>query len=342
MERTKLHFRHSLLLLFDLKKSAAEAHQTLVKAYGDQAPSYPNCRVWFQRFKSGDFDVNDKERPGQPKRFENDELQSLLDQNSAQTEKELAEALGVGQATVSRRLHAMGKILKAGKWLPHELTECAIANRYNIAVCLLARQRRKSFLWRIVTGDEKWIFFDNPKRPHSWVDPGQPATSTPKRNIHGHKTLLCIWWDQEGVVYYELLQPNETITGERYKQQLNDLNAALMAKRPAIASNRRKVILLHDNAKPHVAKCVRDTLLELEWEVLPHPAYSPDLAPSDYYLFRSMQHALEGTHFRNYEDVRKWVDRWIASKPTSWYRHGIGMLPEKWGNAIDSEGKYFD
>ena len=81
-----------------------------------------------------------------------------------------------------------------------------------------------------------------------------------------------------------------------HQQQLECLNDNLMQKRPSIASNRRKVILLHDNARPHVAIAVKQILIDLEWEVLPHPAYSPDLAPSDYHLFRSMQHALEDTH----------------------------------------------
>lgn len=78
-----------------------------------------------------------------------------------------------------------------------------------------------------------------------------------------------------------------------------------MQKRPAIVSNRRKVILLQDNARPHVAKSVKETLLGFGWEVLPHPAYSPDLTPSDYHLFRSMQHALGDTHFSNYAEVQK-------------------------------------
>lgn len=342
MERSKLHFRHSLLLLFDLKKSAAEAHKTLLEAYGDAAPSYPNCRFWFQRFKSGNFDVNDKERPGGPKKFKDNELQDLLDGNPAQTLKELSDSLAVDESTVSRRLHAMGKIQKEGKWLPHELTENAISSRFNIAVSLLARQKKKSFLWRIVTGDEKWIYYDNPKRKKSWVSPGEPSTSTPKRNIHGHKLLLCIWWDQLGVVYYELLKPNETVTADVYQRQLNKLNDVMLQKRPAIASNRRKVILLHDNARPHVARVVKDTLLQLEWEVLPHPAYSPDIAPSDYHLFRSMQHGLAGTRFRNAEEVRKWIDDWIAAKPTSFFQHGIAMLPKRWERVVENNGKYFD
>jgi len=76
---------------------------------------------------------------------------------------------------------------------------------------LFARRKRKGFLHRIVTGDEKWIHYDNPKKRKSWGPPGH-STSTAKPNIHGKKFMLRIWWEL-GVVYYELLKPNETITG---------------------------------------------------------------------------------------------------------------------------------
>ncbi|KAG5317907.1 MOS1T transposase, partial [Pseudoatta argentina] len=57
-------------------------------------------------------------------------------------------------------------------------------------------------------------------------------------------------------------------------------------KRPLYAQRHDKVILLHDNARPHVAKPVKTYLETLKWEVLPNPLYSPDIAPSDFHLFR--------------------------------------------------------
>ena len=87
------------------------------------------------------------------------------------------------------------------------------------------------------------------------------------------------------VLYYELLQTNETITWEVYRRQLMHLSRALLEKRPLYADRHDKVILQHDNARPHVPAPIETYLETIKWEVLPHPPYSPDIAPSDYYLF---------------------------------------------------------
>jgi len=65
---------------------------------------------------SGDYDVNDKQRSGQPKKFEDTKLQALLNENSTQTLQELSAALNVTPMAVFKRLHAMEKIQKEGKW----------------------------------------------------------------------------------------------------------------------------------------------------------------------------------------------------------------------------------
>jgi len=56
---------------------------------------------------------------------------------------------------------------------------------------------------------------------------------------------------------------------------------ALREKRPEYEQRHDKVILLHDNAQSHVAKVVKKYLETLKWDVLPHPPYSLDIAPSD-------------------------------------------------------------
>ncbi|VVC29529.1 Transposase, type 1,Winged helix-turn-helix DNA-binding domain [Cinara cedri] len=153
----------------------------------------------------------------------------LLDENSCRTPQELANLLGVTQHSVSHRLKCLGMIQK------------------------LQRQNRKGFLHRIVTGDKKWIHHGNPKQKKSWGLPGHSSTSTVNPNIHGSKLMLCIWWDKLGVVYYELLQPGETITGALYRTQLICLR---------YSERHNKIILLHN--MQHVSKVVKTYLETLK------------------------------------------------------------------------------
>ncbi|KAG5325288.1 MOS1T transposase, partial [Pseudoatta argentina] len=217
------------------RKSAAEAHRILVQTYGDNALSDTTCRDWFRRFKNNDFELEDKERSGAPKKFQDKELEQLLDEDPSQTLSELGKILQVDESTVSKRLKGLGMIQKQGHWVPRALKE----------------------------------------------------------------------------------------------------------KRPLYAQRHDKVILLHDNARPHVAKPVKTYLETLKWEVLPHPPYSPDIAPSDFHLFRSMAHGLADRRFHSYEEAQKWIDSWIASKDMSFFRRGVHVLPERWEKVVSSNGQYF-
>ncbi|GBP43785.1 Mariner Mos1 transposase [Eumeta japonica] len=85
----------------------------------------------------------------------------------------------------------------------------------------------------------------------------------------------------------------------KHRTQLMRLSRTLKKKRPQYYSRRDKIVLLHDtrNASPHVAVPVKNYLKTLDCEVLPHPPYSSDIAPSDYHLYRSMANALSEQRF---------------------------------------------
>ncbi|GFV70008.1 mariner Mos1 transposase [Trichonephila clavipes] len=153
----------------------------LVEAYGGNALSRAQCYRWFEKFQNGDFVMRNEDRGRPAKKFEDAELQALLDEDDGQAQEHLAEQLNVNQSTFTRRLKAMGKIIKVVKWVPHELMDRQQENRKIVCEMLLVRYKRKSYLHRIVTGDEKWMYFENLKRNKSYVDPGHPSKSTARQ-----------------------------------------------------------------------------------------------------------------------------------------------------------------
>ena len=144
------------------------------------------------------------------------------------------------------------------------------------------------------------------------------------------------------MIYCKLLKSNKTITGERFQTQTHELSRKLLQNRPEYEKRHKKVILQHDKSRPHVAKPAKTYMKTLKWEILPHPQYSPDIAPSDYHLFRSMQHGLVDQHFTNFGEVKNWIDSWIADKPAEFFKKGIHELPEKWEKVVASDGQYFE
>ena len=81
--------------------------------------------------------------------------------------------------------------------------------------------------------------------------------------------------------------------------------------------------------------------MALGWEVLPHPVYSSDLEPTDFYIFRSLQNFLSNKYFKTAEDVKNCSDKFIRSKDSSFFANSIHALPDKWKNVMDSKGDYF-
>lgn len=151
--------------------------------------------------------------------------------------------------------------------------------------------------------------------------------------------MLSVWWDHKEILYFELMPQNQTINSNVYVVQLDKLKDAIEEKRPVL-SNRKGVVFHHDNARPHTSLVTRQKLLELDWDVLSHPPYSPDLVPSDYHLFRSMQNSLNGKIFNNADDVRSHLIQFFNSKDQTFYERGIFTLLERWKKVIDKNGQY--
>jgi histone-lysine N-methyltransferase SETMAR len=131
----------------------------------------------------------------------------------------------------------MGKVQKLGVWVLPILTQDNKNQCVAICAPLLSRhclthQQHQSFLSHIVTGDEKWCLYVNFKQRKKRLSPDKQATPCVKPDLHPRKTVLSIWWDMEGIIHYELLERNLTITAERYYPHLHSLEEAIQQKRP--------------------------------------------------------------------------------------------------------------
>ena len=199
---------------------------------------------------------------------------------------------------------------------------------------MLSKPNRHRFLQQIITGDEKWVLYVEHTRKRQWINPEDLPEPEPKNDLHPKKVMLSVCWDFEGIIYYELLRPNTTIDSKLYCEQLQNLKVALQANRP----ERRKVRLLHDNAKPHTSKITRQKLEEFGWEVLPHPPYSPDLALSDYHLFRSLRNHLVKKQFDDQAQLKSDLENFFSSLSRKFFEDGILDLPNRWEYVIDNNG----
>ena len=151
--------------------------------------------------------------------------------------------------------------------------------------------------------------------------------------------MLYIWWDWKGVLYYELLPENQTMNSNKYCSQLDQLKAALDEKRPELV-NRKGIIFHQHNTRLHVSLMTRQKLLQLGWEVLIYPPYSPDIAPSDFHLFQSLQNSLNGKNFNSLEDCKRHLEQFFAQKAGKFWEDGIMKLPEKWQKVVEQKGEY--
>ena len=110
--------------------------------------------------------------------------------------------------------------------------------------------------------------------------------------------------------------------------------------RDEITSSERKLILHMDNAKPHRGKIVDEFIESSHLRKAPQPEYSPDVAPSDFFLFGYVKKQLEGKHYESEDELYNDIVEILMKIPSDVLRSTYQAWIKKLKGVIDSRGLY--
>ena len=139
--------------------------------------------------------------------------------------------------------------------------------------------------------------------------------------------MATVFWDAKGVIMMDFLPKRSTITGVYYANLLDQLRTAIREKRRGKLS--KGVLLQQDNTRVHTCKVAVDAVERNGYELIPHPACSPDLAPCDFFLFPNLKKGICGLHFRSDEEVTA-VEEWVNGKDPDFFSSGLMALEHRW------------
>lgn len=335
---------------FFMGKTSQQSLDWLQKCYPTSAPSRTTVYRWFSEFKMGRTSTDDAPRSGRPKEATNAEIVKQVHRIVLNDRKiklrEVAETVGISKERVGYILHDVLEMKKlSARWVPRLLTIDQKTQRVDDATAGLAlmRSNRADFLRRFITMDETWVHYHTPeskRQSAEWLERHEIRPKRPKDQRSAGKVLASIFWDAHGIIFIDYLQKGTTVTGEYYAALLDKLNDEIKHKRPHLA--KKKVLYHQDNAPSHTSLKAMAKLDQLRFQLVAHPPYSPDLAPSDYYLFPNLKRWLQGKRFRSNEEVISEVEAYFADMDVSYYRKGIEMLETRYTKCIDLEGNYVE
>jgi histone-lysine N-methyltransferase SETMAR len=149
------------------------------------------------------------------------------------------------------------------------------------------------------------------------------ASPTPKKfrvEQSAGKVMATVFWDEKGLLLLEFMPQKTTITGQTYANKITALREAIKEKRRGKLS--AGVLLLHDNAPVHMSAKSQAAIQQCGFQQLNHQPYSPDLSPSDYFLFRVMKKLLGGKRFSSDEEVKEAVTTWFEEQSKDFFLGG--------------------
>ena len=190
------------------------------------------------------------------------------------------------------------------KWIPHELTEDQ--QQFRIDACnnnLLRYRRHPHLLKRTLAIDETWVsLYTAPKgeKRKVWIAKGEEPPTVIRGDIHGHKRMLIMAMDFDGIAFWELLGDKQFLKAETYRQFLERNIPKWLCR-----NSHKKALIVHENGHPHKSPTVTQWLEENEKEEWGHPAYSPDLQSCDFNCFGPLKLHLSGNKYTNWDNLEQ-------------------------------------
>ena len=171
------------------------------------------------------------------------------------------------------------------------------------------------------------------------ISPDQSFVSQVFRVGRGFLHFFSTMKDQWLWMFYQ--KKKKTMTGRYYRENvLPQVVSALNDRRPVTGTSR--IMILHDNASAHKTGAVTQYLSENRITTFPHPAYSPDLAPCDFWLFPKLKELLAGNKCSCVQDLSKAVNSELRGIPKEEYRAASDKWRKRLQLCIQRGGEYFE
>jgi histone-lysine N-methyltransferase SETMAR len=217
--------------------------------------------------------------------------------------RSLARAIKIPPITVQRHLHSRGYVVRHLHIVLYTLSMAQKAARVESAIALekvICSAKYQG--WRdILTGDASWFYFGN-NPGHAWVPEGAAIPTRSRQTISRPKRMLTVFWSPFGFPLVRMLPKCAHCDAHYF---CTNILADVDRIRPAATAEdaRRNVVLYFDNASPHTATAIVNLLRSHRMKRPPHPPFSPDLAPSDFYLFGKLKTALSWAEFEDEHEL---------------------------------------
>ena len=174
-----------------------------------------------------------------------------------------------------------------------------------------------TLLLNVITGDESIVYAYDPEtklQSSQWKSPESPRPKKACMQKSKLKTMLICFFDQEGIIHWEFVPPGMTVNADFYCDVLRKLRENVRHKRPQKWQNHH-LIIHHDNAPANRSFKVSQFLAKNNMTVVPHPPYSPDLPPCDFFLFPKLKLRMKSRRFNTTAEIQEESQRGLDTIP---------------------------